>query len=75
MGIIMSLQRPLPAVLIYDSSGKLIGQVPSQAGAAAKGGALVYGESFDVGQDGRVVVCDRGAECRQDLFGEQGRCP
>jgi hypothetical protein len=55
------LTAPAPAVLIYDSSRKLIGQIPSQSGAAAKGAALVYGESFDVDQDGRVVVCDRGA--------------
>jgi hypothetical protein len=56
------LTAPAPAVLIYDSSGKRIGQVPSQSGAAAKGAALVYGESFDVDHDGRVVVCDRGAK-------------
>ena len=55
------LTAPAPAVLIYDSSRKLVGQVPSQAEAAAKGAALVYGESFDVDQDGRVAVCDRGA--------------
>ncbi len=56
------LTAPAPAVLIYDPSGKRIGQVPSQSGAAAKGAALVYGESFDVDHDGRVVVCDRGAK-------------
>src|SRR5579863_5057339 len=55
------LTAPAPAVLIFDSSGKHIGQVPSQSGAAAKGAALAYGESFDVARDGRVVVCDRGA--------------
>jgi hypothetical protein len=55
------LTSPAPAVLIYDSSLKLIGQVPSQSAAAAKGAALLYGESFDVDHDGRVVVCDRGA--------------
>src|SRR5579859_3238882 len=42
------LTAPAPAVQIYDPSGKRIGQVPSQSGAAAKGAALVYGESFDV---------------------------
>src|SRR5271169_2666555 len=31
------LAAPAPAVLIYDSSRKLVGQVPSQSGAAAKG--------------------------------------
>jgi hypothetical protein len=55
------LTAPAPAVLIYDSSRKLVGQIPSQPGAAAKGAAIVYGESFDVDHDGRVVVCDRGA--------------
>jgi hypothetical protein len=55
------LTAPAPAVLIYDASRKLVGQIPSQSGAAAKGAALVYGESFNVDHDGRVVVCDRGA--------------
>lgn len=55
------LTAPAPAVLIYDSAGKQTGQVPSASGAAAKGAALVFGESFDVDQAGRVVVCDRGA--------------
>ena len=56
------LTAPAPAVKIYDPSGKVIGQVPSSSAAAAKGAALVYGESFDVDHDGRVVVCDRGAK-------------
>src|ERR1700692_2631511 len=55
------LPAPAPAVLIYDPSGKQIGQVPNSTSAAAKGAALLYGESFDVDHDGRVVVCDRGA--------------
>jgi hypothetical protein len=55
------LTAPTPAVLIYDSSLKLIGRVPSQSAAAANGAALLYGESFDVDHDGRVVVCDRRA--------------
>src|ERR1700746_1550223 len=50
------LTAPAPAVKIYDSSGKVIGQVPSSTAAEAKGAALVYGESFDVDHDGRVVV-------------------
>jgi hypothetical protein len=54
------LTSPAPALQIYDPSGKRIGQVPSQSGGAAKGAALVYGESFDVDRDGRIVVCDRG---------------
>jgi hypothetical protein len=56
------LTAPAPALLIYDSSGKRVGQVPSPSAAAGKGAALVYGESFDVDHDGRVVVCDRGAK-------------
>jgi hypothetical protein len=56
------LTAPAPAVQIYDPSGKRTGQVPSEAEAAAKGAALVYGQSFDVDHDGRVVVCDRGAK-------------
>jgi hypothetical protein len=56
------LTAPAPAVLIYDKSGKNIGQVPSASASAAKGAALVYGESFDVDHEGRVVVCDRGAK-------------
>lgn len=54
------LTAPAPAVLIYDPSGKRVGQVPGSS-AAVKGAALVFGESFDVDPDGRVVVCDRGA--------------
>jgi hypothetical protein len=56
------LIAPAPAVLIYDPSGKPIGQVPSSSAAAMKGAAIVYGESFDVDHDGRVIVCDRGAK-------------
>jgi hypothetical protein len=56
------LTAPAPAVQIYDKSGKNVGQVPSASAAAVKGTALVYGESFDVDHDGRVVVCDRGAK-------------
>src|SRR6202166_4365563 len=55
------LTAPAPAVIIYDPSGKRIGQVPNSTAVAAKGAALLYGESFDVDHDGRVVVCDRGA--------------
>jgi len=56
------LTAPAPAVLIYDKSGKSVGQVPSAPASTAKGAALVYGESFDVDHDGRVIVCDRGAK-------------
>jgi len=61
------LTAPASALQIYDPTGKLIGQFPATAAAAAntataKGAALVYGESFDVDHDGHVVVCDRGAK-------------
>jgi hypothetical protein len=55
------LTAPAAAVQIYDTSGKRVGQIPSETAAATKGAALVYGESFDVDRDGRVAVCDRGA--------------
>jgi hypothetical protein len=55
------LTAPAPAVVIYDAAGKRVGQVPSESAASAKGAALVYGESFDVDGEGRVAVCDRGA--------------
>jgi hypothetical protein len=56
------LTAPAGAVFVYDSSGKRIGEVPTSSAAAGKGAALVYGESFDVDHDGRLVICDRGAK-------------
>jgi hypothetical protein len=55
------LTAPAPALLIYDPSGKRVGQIPDTSAAAAKNAALVYGESFDIDHDGHIVVCDRGA--------------
>ena len=55
------LTAPSQAVQIYSAAGTHIGQIPTESAAAAKGAALVYGESFDVDGDGRVAVCDRGA--------------
>jgi hypothetical protein len=55
------LTAPAPALQIFDAAGRRVGQIPSDAGASAKGAALVYGESFDVDREGRVAVCDRGA--------------
>jgi hypothetical protein len=52
------LSAPGAAVLIYDASGKRVGQVPAQTAAPA---AIVYGESLDVDSTGRVAVADRGA--------------
>src|ERR1700719_1022388 len=56
------LTAPAGAVFVYDPSGKRIGEVPTSSAAAVKGTAIVYGESFDVDHDGRIVVCDRGAK-------------
>jgi len=55
------LTAPSPAVQIYNASGTRVGQIPSESAANVKDAALVYGESFDVDSEGRVVVCDRGA--------------
>lgn len=52
------LTAPGPAVLIYDASGKRVGQVPARAEGAA---AIVYGESLGVDAAGHVAVADRGA--------------
>lgn len=65
------LAAPAPAVMIYDSKGARAGQVPSDAASKIKGAALVYGESFDVDQDGRVAVCDRGANAVK-IYGADG---
>jgi hypothetical protein len=53
------LTAPAAAVQIYDAAGKRVGQTPGET--AAKGAALVYGESFDVDRDGHLAVSDRGA--------------
>lgn len=55
------LTAPASAVQIYDRAGERLGQVPSESAASLKGTAILYGEDFDVDSDGRVVVCDRGA--------------
>jgi hypothetical protein len=55
------LTAPAPALQIYNAAGKRVGQVPSESSAKTKGAALVYGKSFDVDRQGRVAVCDRGA--------------
>lgn len=65
------LTAPSPAVQIYNAAGTLVGQVPSESAAAAKGSALVYGESFDVDGDGRVAVADRGANAVK-IYGPGG---
>jgi hypothetical protein len=53
------LTAPSAAVQIYDPAGTRVGQIPIDT--AAKGAALVYGESFDVDRNGHVAVSDRGA--------------
>jgi hypothetical protein len=55
------LTAPAPGLLIYDPSGKRVGQFPDPSAANAKNAAIVYGESFDIDHDGHIVVCDRGA--------------
>jgi hypothetical protein len=55
------LTAPAPAIQIYDPAGKRVAQIPNEKSSATKGAALVYGESFDVDSEGRVAVCDRGA--------------
>jgi len=56
------LTAPAGAVFVYDANGARIGEIPNSAAAAAKGAALIYGESFDIDHDGRIAVCDRGAK-------------
>ena len=63
------LTAPSAAVQIYDLAGKRVGQIPSDT--AAKGAALVYGESFDVDHEGHVVVADRSANVVK-LFAPNG---
>jgi hypothetical protein len=55
------LTAPDTAVRIYDITGKPLGQVPSETAAKMKNAALVFGDSFDVDNNGRLAVCDRGA--------------
>jgi hypothetical protein len=52
------LTAPSPAVFVYDSTGKRIGQVPQNPKPPA---AIAYGVSLDVDDAGRVVVADAGA--------------
>ena len=52
------LSAPGAAVVIYDASGKRLGQVPA---SPVGQGAIVYGESLSVDASGRVAVADRGA--------------
>ena len=56
------LTAPAGAVFVFDANGARVGEIPTSAAAAAKGAAIVYGESFDIDHDGRVAVCDRGAK-------------
>jgi hypothetical protein len=55
------LTAPATALQIYTVAGKQIGQFPGDNATASKGASLVYGESFDIDGEGRIVVCDRGA--------------
>ena len=50
------------AVLLYDASGKQIGQIPAPATQNSKTPPLVYGVDFDVDSAGRVYIADRGGD-------------
>jgi len=51
------LTAPGAAVLIFDSSGKKIAQVPAQSSGSA---AINFGAALDVDAAGQVYVADRG---------------
>lgn len=51
------LVSPGAAVLVFDSAGKKLGQVPAQAVGAS---AIVFGAALDVDASGRIYVADRG---------------
>jgi hypothetical protein len=51
------LGKPATVVSIYDSNGKLIGQIPNQK----SGAAIRYAVGIDLTPEGKLVVCDRGA--------------
>ena len=53
------LVAPSRVVLIYDSAGKRIGQVPTKLEGAAD---IIYGTGLDVDQSGRLYVADRGGD-------------
>ncbi len=58
------LTAPGAAVLIYNTTGQRVGQVPAAGGAAvpvSKEAALVYGDDLDVDAAGWIYVADRGA--------------
>jgi hypothetical protein len=51
------LVSPGAAVLVFDSAGKKLGQVPAQAVGAS---AIVFGAALDIDAAGRIYVADRG---------------
>ena len=51
------LVAPGSAVLVFDSAGKQLGRVPSQASGAS---AIVFGAALDMDAAGRLYVADRG---------------
>jgi SMP-30/Gluconolactonase/LRE-like region len=59
------LSAPAGAVLVFDSQGQRLRQVPPAAGGApgkaSVHDAIVYGDGLDVDAEGRVYVADRGA--------------
>ncbi len=47
-------------ILLYDASGKRVGQIPPVGLPATVAAALVYGDDLDVDAAGRLYVADRG---------------
>ena len=49
------------AVLVFDAAGSKVEEVPAPPPPGKKADVLKYGEAFDIGDDGRIYVADRGA--------------
>ena len=66
---------PLPAVQIYDPSGERIGQVPSLVRGRSQGRRRwCMANRLMRDKDGRVVVCDRGANVVAGLSAARSPC-
>jgi hypothetical protein len=52
------LAQPATAISLYDSSGKLVGQIPN---SNSRGVTIHYAVGFDIDSTGRIFVVDRGA--------------
>lgn len=62
------LAEPATSVLVFDSTGRQIGQIPN---AASKGTAIHYAVGIDLDSQGRLYVADRGANA-VDIFSPTG---